>query len=368
MATPKIKVYQLPTGYSEAGDNDIQQSTNDELIGVEDKPLVPEDWPQLTGVKWIASEDLIPINYASGVQESVLIPNSTAEQTVTSGHTDILTSPSGTSFVPAIFSASGVQIAASGYSLTPSGAIFSSAYPSGAYMRYWRQGTESTTTYAGYQDDWYDGGNMMFSVIIYDSSDEVMDQSTYTTTPASGMLTLSSPASGVSADYTYEAETTKYFIGERENWIFGHLYLNPDVFKGTYDYPGDDSEDLSGNPIIQGAVPQFVEDSEYQIDFRRGLITFPSEFNSTTYPVYAAYSPLVNVRNVTGQTLTQVSAASGGYVYQAIGDKVFPGSLYSKWINRDDSYTPRNFYVDGVLKPQIVTITPYDALSVKLSA
>lgn len=364
MGAPKIKVYQLPRGYTEDGDNDVQQITNDELVPVVDKPLAPEDFRSLTGVKWKTMEELLPINYEAGQISSALLPHASGYQAPVSGDIDIFISGE-EAFQPVVI-AEDLQIVPSGdYTLSPSGIYFTGTPPSGATLQYWRDGSIPTKYWVGRNDDWYIGNNKAFIVTIYDTNEDIVDQDDYTIMAGSGLVTMDSAVSGVYADYTYEQAVTRYYIGQRENWIDGHLYMNVDVFKGTEDYPGDDSEDPLGNPIVQGAIPKFVEDSEYQINFRNGMVTFPEEFDSDTYPVKASFSYLVNVHNVTGQTLDQVAAASGSYQYRAVSDKKFPGSIGARWIARDDEYTPRNFYVDGELKPQLITISPYDTLTIK---
>jgi len=367
MGAPKIKVYQLPRGYTEEGDNDVQQITNDELVPIVDKPLAPEDFTALTGVKWKTMEELLPINYEAGQISSALLPHASGYQAPTSGDNDIFISGE-ECFQPIVMTESLTVYPSGDYTLSPSGIYFIGTPPSGATLQYWRDGSIPTKYWVGRNDEWYIGNNKTFITTIYDTDEEVIDQDDYILTAASGLVIMNEAVSGIYADYTYEVSTTKYFIGQRENWIDGHLYLNADIFKGTEDYPGDDSEDPLGNPIVQGAIPKFVENSEYQIDFRKGMVTFPEAVDSETYPVKASFSYLVNVHNVTGQTLDQVAAASGSYQYRAVTDKKYPESIGTRWVDRDDEYTPRNFYVDGVLKPQLITVSPYDTLSIKNEA
>lgn len=368
MGTPKVKAYQLPTGYSENGDNDIQNSVNDELIPVVDKPMAPEDFRDLKGVGFVTGEQLISVNTSAGRYSQNLTPDGAEFQSPASAHTDILVvAPSG-GFSVNVYDNNLDEIDPSEYVPSASGVRFSSIpYPSGATISYFRKGPETNTDFVGFFNDWYDGNNWEYRPVIYTSDNEVIPSENYTNVAPSGLVTLNTAASGIKADYSYTSNSTKYFIGERENWIFGHLYMNPDIFKGTFDYPGDDTEDPLGNPILQGPIPKFVEDSEYQIDFRKGLVTFPTVVNSEIEPVKANYAYLVGVRNVTGQVLTQISAdPSGvGYTYKATSDYKYPESINASWIGRNDSYTPRNFYVNGELKPKLVTKSPFDELTIK---
>jgi hypothetical protein len=376
MSAPKIKLYQLPTGYSTDGDTDIQQVTDDELIPVKDKPVTPEDFYELTGIEQVENETLLSIDFATGETIASMTPNESQVQIPSTGHTDIFVTEGDSAYDPVLYDNSLDVIAPSGYVVSPSGVSFLSApYPSGVTMKYWRQGSASNTHFVMSNYPVYDGGNHMFKSVFFDGSDAI-DRDTYTLLPPSGLVEFSTARTAPTSDYTYESATTRYFIGERENWIppnsdsiaGGHLYMGPDIFKGLYDYPGDDTEDEGGNPIVQGEIPQFVESGEYQIDFRKGMVTFPDEVDTTTDPVYASYACLVNVRNVTGQQLTQVAAASGNYRYKVVSDNQYPGSVGARWIGRDDEVTPRNFYVDGSLKPQLTTVTPYDTLTIKTEA
>jgi hypothetical protein len=368
MGTPKIKFYQLPQGYSEDGDNDVQQTTNDELLPVVDKPLLPEDWYDMTGVNFIEGESLTPINLSAGQITSALGPDSAEFQTPATGHADILVDPSG-GFAAIVLDSESEVISSSTYTLSASGVTFINAsgiYPSGASLQYWRRGSLPTTTFVTDHAPVYNGNNSSFFVTVYDNSSDVIDQNDYIVVYPSGLVTFDSAKSySPTIDYTYEVTSTKYFIGQRDNWVYGHLYMSPDIFKGMYDYPGDDSEDVQGNPIVQGEIPQFVDNSEYQIDFRKGLVTFSDVVDTSSDSVHASFAYVVAIRNTTGQTLDFTGSDGDGYHYKAVNDKKFPKSVGSRWVGRNDSYMPRNIYVDGALKPQTVTVTPYDTLTVK---
>jgi hypothetical protein len=175
-----------------------------------------------------------------------------------------------------------------------------------------------------------------------------------------------------SGTYAYSKQVTKYFIADRENWIENHLYLNPDLFKGMYDYPGDDSEDSQHNPIHQGPIPKYLEQGDnYTIDFRRGLVTFSSEFDSETYPVFASFACAVGIRNVTDQVLASgIPSPSGIFRYKALEDNVHPESIGSRWVGKNDDYirTVITVEIDNVKvqKPQTITTIPYDDLKVKV--
>ena len=66
MATPKIKLYKLPTGYSSANDNDVQVATNDQLLPVKLKNVMPNQAYTLLGVSNKKNQVLIPVIHIDG--------------------------------------------------------------------------------------------------------------------------------------------------------------------------------------------------------------------------------------------------------------------------------------------------------------
>ena len=369
MGVPKIKLYQLERGYSEDADNDIQQILDDELIPLKDKPVIPDDFYKLTGIKTVNGEPFAPVNFSEGKYSASLIPNNSQFQVSSYGHNDILISPSGVSFGAIVKDHNLNPVPASGYILSPSGVFFKTApFPSGAIIEYWRTASEPTTHFVTMYDDVYDGNNWTLRPVVFDDNQEVVSMDDYQIVKPSGLIIFNNPQLLPSGTYSYKTTLTQYFVGDRENWIENHLYLSPDVFKGMYDYPGDDAQDSLGNPVVQGPIPKHVESDEYQIDFRKGMVVFNNEVDDNADPVYASYACCVGIRNATSQILTQISAdPSGGYIYKAVNDKLFPESNNSMWVNKNNSYLPRNFYVDGVLKPQIKTVQPFDTLTIKNS-
>jgi hypothetical protein len=144
------------------------------------------------------------------------------------------------------------------------------------------------------------------------------------------------------------------------------MYMGPDIFSGVKDYAGDDTVDeTTGATVTQGAIPQYVEESMYQLDCRKGMVVFASPVDSVANPVKACYACLAGVANVTGQVLEPVASGVGGFSYAAPVDHRFPRSHGARWIGRDDLTTVRNIYVAGELAPVVKTITPYDDLTLK---
>ena len=61
MPTPKIKLYRLPLGYSSVNDNDIQSATNDQLLPVKLKNIMPSQAYTLVGVNQSEKQVLVPV-------------------------------------------------------------------------------------------------------------------------------------------------------------------------------------------------------------------------------------------------------------------------------------------------------------------
>lgn len=387
MGAPKIKVYQLPVGYSQARDNDVQRALNDELVPVKDKPLVPEDFYSLTGVKFAEKEELVFIDFNSGMCTEYLTPDSERFQAPESLPEDILTLQSNESFRAVVLNSNGDEIMPSGYVLSPSGVMFAenTLYPSGASIKYWKSADNNSCYAIGARDSWYDGTNYMFKHKLFSVDESHLSYSAYELDAETGFVSFLIPVpSGMTASYAYETPVTKYFIGHRENWIppnmqgmsGGHVYMGPDIFKGMYDYPGDDTRDDNGTAIVQGVIPKYAEQAEYQIDFRKGMVTFISEFDSASLPVHASFAHLTGVRNATGQELSLISpSGEKPCVYKAVEDTEFPLSINARWVGRNNLYTPRNFYIlpsglentvgNRELKPKLTSVTPYDVLTMK---
>ena len=51
---------------------------------------------------------------------------------------------------------------------------------------------------------------------------------------------------------------------------------------------------------------------------------------------------------------------TNGFTYQAVGEIWFPDAHGKRWVTRNDSVMPINFYVDGVVTPALLSVAPYD--------
>lgn len=373
MGAPKIKIYQLPRGYTETGDSDIQSAINDEILPFKEKDPSLSNAKPLTGVglsEYVGFriEDLTP------TVAELLIPDGGIFQTTSGGATDIL--PSG-AFAPVLYTSidQTTVIPPSGYTVTPSGVLFSSEpAPTGAYISFWRTG--ESRSYGFEYDGWYDGINPSFSAEI--TNDGVLiNRNEYDINFTTGCVTFKEEATRgeIKAKYYYNKPLSNLFISENENWVppnkenegCGHLYLGPDVFVGTYDYPGDY---VGGSLNSGGIVPKFVESGTYQIDYRKGSVTFGSEassnlINSEINPVCANYAHLTMIENVSNQGLSPAGFANDRYIYKCESDHNHPGSIDARWVNKNTQYMPTNIYKDGVISPKVVSMIDIDSLTVK---
>jgi len=147
--------------------------------------------------------------------------------------------------------------------------------------------------------------------------------------------------------YYYESSPTKTFVSDYQNWVTEHMRLNPDVFYGKKDYPGDEYIDSNNNTIQTPAIPCFVE-SGYTIRYRNGAVVFgedKEDFNATSTEaesekkgkVRANFTYYAGMESVINQKLDlDPNYVSGGFKYKALTDKEYPGSIGKRWVYRDD--------------------------------
>lgn len=318
----------------------------------------------LTGVKHFNNVALEPVNVAGGRTAYNLTPNLGATQTpVGTTMAELVILPSG-HLGPVVCDYLGDPIDDTLYTIDNAGVHFVDAGPSGATLSTYAKASLPATTWALRGNTLYAGGNANFNRIeirvdggartLVDYGD--LDEDTSYVTTAS--------ASGTTATHTCLASLTTQYIGEFGNWVDDHMQTRPDVFVGTQDYPGDswkDEQDITHNP---GQVPSWVARDTYQLNARDGMVSFFEDVDSTASPVRAMYAYIAGAANVTGQTLDVVPDSSGK-VFRAITDTLYPTSIGARWVNRDTVDMPRNFYVNGVIAPQVVSVAPFDNLSVE---
>ena len=362
MATPKIKIYKLNSGYSQAGDSDIQASTNDELLPIVDKSIVPTDAYYLTGV--VQKSDIM---FSVGLQYTETLSGS-GTQTQTAANGNWLTAGG---FSPVLTSNSAI-IASTNYavntvtgSITFSSTVYGTVFPTNVSIVYWTIGASSSATWGTTLAPLYSGANYAFREEV-SSTGVLLDTTEYVIDKTIGLVTLPATTSTApTITYYALANPATLFISEHPNWLINHMNTNPDIFVGLETYPGDDSEDSSGNPIVMGAIPKFVS-SGYTISYRDGTVTFSNPITTIVastgvaeYQVRANYAYFTGIKNVTSQTLDLVSTLNG-WTYKAVSEKRWTDSHNRRWVTRNDYLMPRYFQVGTTILPQEIAITPYD--------
>ena len=379
MGSPRIKIYELPSGFSEDADTDIQYHAADELLPVVPKvellvqvktspaltgivPVRPEPAPKTTG-------DLICFDQAGGAHVHPLTLN-TAQPgyfTVDDGGVawaDLLWEPIG-NLGPVFKDADSQVIPASEYTVNANGVEFSGNSLGITVTAYHKAAVGASSTFAFLGDTFYRGTNGEWNYVAIQKDGGAW---TRITAPDDGVgyITVASVGTDVKARYAYSKAKTRWFIAEHSNWVGGHLRMWPDVFVGETDYPGDRYIDAQGAEQEPGNMPAHRDVGTYVVNFREGMVEFPAEIDGNAAPVKVNYAYLANIANVTSQVLDPV-AGSNNTQYRAQSEAVFADSHGKRWVGRDDDYTPINIYVDGELTPKPTTVPLFDALDVKMS-
>jgi hypothetical protein len=390
MGSPKLKLYRLDQGYSQATDTDIQQQDGDELLPVIDKPttLRSPDPETLQGVQPVTNGTAIRFDLAAGRAIFNLTPPGnppTYWVPIGIAMTDVLIGPAG-NLELRVLDDSNIPLPSTDWSVvysgpTPMGITFSVTPPTTPKISCWQKASTGNN-YALPFDLSYNGTNDSFNRIVVQ-----MDGGTKYSLTASGAsrdyIVVTTPGTACLVTYWYNATKTRYFAGAYPNWIVGqhnagngiwggHLNLAPDVFVGKTNYPGDAEVLPGGQPGADYVLPKFVPPGDYQLDHRQGLVTFAADVDTTEVSegepkvVRANYARLADIRNVTGQVLDVVPATSN-LRYKATSDLVFPGSIGKRWIGRNTAALPRTVYVNGVQTPQSIAVTPHEVLTIKTS-
>jgi hypothetical protein len=368
----------LPPSYNESGDDDIKRRENDELMPVVAKQEALENCMKLTGVWPSEMLPCFPINISFGRTTQALTGGPLIYTPATNA-AEVLIGPSGyyRMFVEYVW---GQEIPSSGYIVNKTGIrpdelltniTFITAPSRSVRLNYWKRATPPCADWALPASSPYLGTNTSLNkLVIFPSG------STFPTTPVGQLGTPTGPsgayihlatnALGVRSSYWWLDHVSQYFAGDNANWVKDHMRINPDIFVGDIDYPGDSGE-VNGNVVIQGVVPQFREIGTYQIDHRKGYVKFPAIVNSDLQTVRANYAWHPGVNNVDGITLSVVAGSSGRKFQTSNVDPIYPEAFQKPLVNRDDERFPFNVYVNGVLSGAPVTYQPYDTLTVKLS-
>lgn len=360
MPAPFIKIYQLPPGYTEAGDSDIQQTTNDELLPVVDRSQLLPDAVTLTGIVPYMSSPLQPVNLGAGRANYTLGPSGGSVQTPTGISIGNILDVRGYLGVK-VYTSGNVLIDEAYWTFDEDGFHFVSGHaPSGGYVSCYQKHSTPHTSWALASNTPYEGNNPSFNTILVKVDGGALALASVADVNKSYITTAS--ASEVLATYATTKAKTKWFIGEYENWVTNHLRMNPDVFVGEIDYPGDATE-VDDTPYEPGVLPKYRELGTYTLDARRGMVAFPEDIDSDDLTVKALYAHLDRIQNVTGQRLT-VIGGTGGLHFKATSETAFPGSHGKRWVRQNRETLPLNIYVNGDPVPTITSVAPFDELTV----
>lgn len=388
MGAPKIKIYQLPEGYTEAADNDIQSRAGDELIPVvpklglltQVKALAP-----LTPVIPVTKGDLFCFDLAGGRVTRTLTTNPAKPGYSipdAGAWASYLWQPVG-ALAPVVKKADGVVVDPHAYVVDENGITFTTNVVGVTVELYQRATVASSKKFAFAGDTFYRGANFMWNRLLvsvdggeYRVVTPPADRQGYI--DAAGVTALAGVTTSLKATYAVERVlndgTSKtplpatFFLDEHPNWVGGHIRMWPDVFVGEYDYPGDQYTDTNTNtPVDPHEMPRFREPGTYTLFFREGMVQFAETIDATAAEnapgvrVNASY--VAGVTNVTNQKLDAV-AATGNRKFRADAEAVYPASHGKRWVGRKDDYMPLNVYVDGVIAPQPKQVLP-ETLAVK---
>lgn len=345
---PKLKFHLIPSGFSEENDQDIQRQTGDELVPVVAKSRLLEDVIDLACVRISRKAPLTPIEFGAGRRTENL-----AELVADSGYylptvsawpAPPYVDPADDSLVVAggaawwlndsrgliLYDDQAAVIDPANYEITELGIRFADDFampPSMTASLYRTQvAAGSRTEWALNGDVLYSGTNRSWNKLILWADDEDPYAATIT---AAGVIVLSSAKSKLLGTYATTATASRYWIGEQNNWIDGHYNLNPDVFVGEVDYPGDQYVDEAELPQEPGWLPQYRSPSTFQLNTRDGLVTFPEVIdptadgvaitNLTGTVVKALHGHLSEVDNVDEMPLTYQGLVDGRHQYEQQG-------------------------------------------------
>jgi len=238
MGVPNIKIYQLPDGYSEDGDTDLQSRVNDELVPVTPKlaklAYVKAASP-LTGVVLVSQQALIQFDKNSGKVSHPLVASGSKYATSGVAWAALLWEPYG-SLAPVVKKGDGTVIDPSQYTLASDGITFTGTDVGATIEAY----SKSTTgpAYALLGDTIYKGTgtNPTWNklVIGFNGVDPIDMASMYTN--GVGYVLVGGATTPVVGTYAYIKPKSKTFISPNPNWIGGHMEMWPDIFVGEYDY------------------------------------------------------------------------------------------------------------------------------------
>ena len=249
--------------------------------------------------------------------------------------------------------------------------------------------TEKRTLYIKLSEECYSKKGEKTEIILhYNTDNSLVPETDYTIDSDSGLITFNDGVpvpENLFIYYRKKLQNTTIYASEYPNWSFGHLRENPDIFFGEKDYPGDETEDENGTPLLGGLKPSFVSEG-YQIDYFRGTVNF-IDGNKVTYRseapvreerdtntpetfVRANFSYYPEIHNVFRQKMERVNTDdTEGFIYKPVYDKRFGNSIGKRWIMKNDDYQPMFFqnFTDGIntASQYLTTVPNPDVLSKK---
>lgn len=388
MASPKLKLYALPPTYTEQGDDDVRLLEGDELLPVVPKEEALETVKGMTGVWPSYAMPCYPIDFTGGIQEDDFVQASGKTYVPANvDPTDITVGPSGQLSFKVYDDARLLGTNEYDINLDNDGlfeSITFDANPSGTVTgAFYARETPITARYwALPADNPYDGNNAAVAKFLVQPSGEDFpdsDPPQYDLYAANGVdFVLAGPsgslidlgatdrADGVYVSYWWRDPVSQYFASEHSHWVQDHMRLNPDIFVGTRDYPGDQGE-IEGEPFVQGVVPQYREIGTYQINYNEGWVKFPERVDSRLTPVKANYSFIPGIRQLKRARL-EVVGGTGNLTWRLPAVPTDWPEAYAKpFVNRSDKAFPCVIWINGSPVGEPVSVQPFEVLTVKMS-
>lgn len=166
-----------------------------------------------------------------------------------------------------------------------------------------------------------------------------------------------------------KVRTGTRFVGSHRNWVRDHLNNNPDIFWGYREYDGLTAE---GRPDDSNFQIAYVEQGEYDIDYREGAVefaearttydyddvrNFPADLGLTSFDgkpeakelrqylrlAAAKHAYYDGIRDIAGGLLREYAVADGQHLYRMLEDPVYGTLEDRQWLVRNDDAMPQAF-------------------------
>lgn len=347
MSAPLIKFHLLPRGYTEETDQDIQRQDRDELIPVFPKSELLETVRDLSPVEPSLREPLTPFRFSAGRSiESLdeVAPDTRLYKPSSIGwgrapfvrpeNNQFVVSASAiwwtTGFTKLIVLDEGEEIDESNLQVDINGIRISNDYQVIGQLLVSAYVTETDpslrTQWALKGDNLYTGNNRSFNrfLIRIDGGDLQGASPVEVSAGVTPYFETETPATVVIATYANSVSKSRHWIAEDNNWVTGHYLMNPDIFVGEVDYPGDQFVSEDEIPQEPGWLPNFRDTETYQLDARNGMVQFaevidPELIDVTNIGgsvVKANYAHFAGVEHVEGMDLTYQGFINGRHLFE----------------------------------------------------